>query len=933
MADLPTIFRSLEQVSTGYTVFEPNQVLSDKQLNGLVSYLDDQDRLTRVELLGVGIVGGLRVRLADNKVRVGRGVGVSTDGDLLLLTEDTVFDRYRDYDESAPLYPPFQGQDGKTIELFELLPEGGGKVAGEAPLAAFPGKLYEMVVVMFMESYLKDRDLCSSTECDNLGVDAINTIRFLLVSPTDASALLVRLRTLGRAVLDLPVLLADRPQITSAIGSPFALFQRYRGACASIHAKLVQALPLLPKILWDFMGDLFTADPVPDWIGKLNAHKKFFAEHDLGLQYYYDFLKDLVETWNALRDTLAGDDSVLCPDMLAFPKHLLLGSLSNPRASRTDLYPSPLTCHHAAAFEHARFLAWKLHVLINTFAAPGAAQIIVTPSRLETEPLEARAIPFYYQVLDQLPIHAGWNYLLSTRGEEGRNLGYRAFAYSDTDEALHPLDFQVGRFDFFRIEGHQGQKVGAAATQIQAELTRRNLPIAVRAVLVDTERKWIVVKPPIRYTDLHRFHQVIRRHVMAQVDDVADFNAKFKSGIEDAAKQAESLIPKVIGGVATAVVAKARKQDVDDVIQAVKAPLEATGYTDYRVRLPESCDADYRSLMAAAGRFMETFGDMTRIDYATPFDSLVTNYHRAWLDWLDTIIDRKNDDEDEKLLFGKFTQLNPGLEHFAGAPPGGTFVLVYDKEGVVVADFTLPYFAPETAEAEPKEPELTIPPFKPPFKIPDGFRFVPPFDISVTKYLDDFRKKIEPEWEKAVSCQKEYFTFFKDSVGAFTDLLPRGPSIDLGGINLGLGGFGGGAGGGDGGGGGGGFGDGLFGWLVNRVRDGTQRVEDLRKVVLDPATPERIRAKANKLLSTAEAELGKSITAAASHMADTKAKMAADADGGKALAILRRGVTSVTDSDARKTMEEGLKNAQPKPTEQPEVHDAVDNLLRIGGFK
>src|SRR5262249_2629914 len=88
MPDLPKIIRSLEQVATGYTVFEPNQVLSDTQLNGLTSYLDDQDRLTRVELLGVGIVGGLRVRLDGNRVRVGHGVGVPTDGDLLLLADD-----------------------------------------------------------------------------------------------------------------------------------------------------------------------------------------------------------------------------------------------------------------------------------------------------------------------------------------------------------------------------------------------------------------------------------------------------------------------------------------------------------------------------------------------------------------------------------------------------------------------------------------------------------------------------------------------------------------------------------------------------------------------------------------------------------------------------------------------------------------------------
>ncbi|MGY6521118.1 MAG: hypothetical protein ACXIUD_05275 [Mongoliitalea sp.] len=46
----------------------------------------------------------------------------------------------------------------------------------------------------------------------------------------------------------------------------------------------------------------------------------------------------------------------------------------------------------------------------------------------------------------------------------------------------------------------------------------------------------------------------------------------------------------------------------------------------------------------------------------------------------------------QELTFPAFARKHPGLEHFAGVPNGGTFVLVYDpKTNRVIADFSLPY--------------------------------------------------------------------------------------------------------------------------------------------------------------------------------------------------------------------------------------------------
>jgi hypothetical protein len=46
-----------------YPVFEANQVLTNAHLNQLFTYLDEQERLTRANLIGIGIVCGLEIRL------------------------------------------------------------------------------------------------------------------------------------------------------------------------------------------------------------------------------------------------------------------------------------------------------------------------------------------------------------------------------------------------------------------------------------------------------------------------------------------------------------------------------------------------------------------------------------------------------------------------------------------------------------------------------------------------------------------------------------------------------------------------------------------------------------------------------------------------------------------------------------------------------
>ena len=83
-------------LNTKYPVFEADQVLSQKHLNGLVSYLEEQDRASRIHLLGMGIACGLELSFPEpNSVHISCGTGVTSLG-FLIPFEDTNYTHFKE---------------------------------------------------------------------------------------------------------------------------------------------------------------------------------------------------------------------------------------------------------------------------------------------------------------------------------------------------------------------------------------------------------------------------------------------------------------------------------------------------------------------------------------------------------------------------------------------------------------------------------------------------------------------------------------------------------------------------------------------------------------------------------------------------------------------------------------------------------------------
>jgi hypothetical protein len=731
----PPFVTSLDEVATGYTVFESDQVLTHTQLNSVAEYADDQIRLTRTRLSGVGVACGLHASLSGTTVHVTGGVGVTTDGDLLHLDADTAYDRFRPYDQSFPAYPPlYQGRDvnGTMFAAYELLPQGA-QADNARPLAQLPGvsglQLSRMTAVLLMESYRQDDDLCSGTDCDNLGARAVNTRKLLLVGPDAVAALRGGAETPADAYGDLPELFAERAVLTGGMTGTAALAQAYRTACTAIHARVVDALPRIFPAAGAVLGDVLTQASAQGWINRLATYRRQFARNAAGIQYYYDFLKDVVEAYNEFRDALFDDRTWCSPPIASFPKHLLLGDLtggSSAEANRTGFYPSPVTSRTAGELDRACFLLRRLESIITHFQVSTASSLTVrvTPSAMENRPLEERAIPFYYTAGGEDPLHLRWSYRLSRRGAEASAYGYHAPASwaVDNTPADNPLAYQVGRSDFFRVEGVVGKLVGEALDAVRDEIRDHNLPFTVRAVLLGTDRTRIVPRPR-GTTDLHHLHSLVRKDTDVRLQEAEAFTTHFSDMVLHAADEGE-LYHEQESAQLTALRGTTTSKSTELRSHSATARTSVSGsYTQYSMNTAALNQGMTGAIQAAADLSFQATPVATT-GFFNPLDNLGAATQTSWLPWLDDIIAWKDEKKDERLLFSRFAGEHPQVEHLGGVPRGGTLVLLHDTAGTVVAEVMLPYALPEEV-VEDEEPVLTTPPIRPPVVRTPPVRTVP----------------------------------------------------------------------------------------------------------------------------------------------------------------------------------------------------------------
>ncbi len=502
MAKIPN---SLDKSVDSYPIFQHDQVLTADQLRNIVDYLDQQSRLTRVSLIGSGIVCGLLPRRDSDALVISPGCGVTSEGFLIHRDRESRMERLV---QCQIALGDFLGTDqSDPINAEELFEVAGGQ--GDPLPAAFFDT--PKVIVLLLECKDETKEICVD-DCDKKGTNRKFRVRTIAIEPAVAEDVLQKnyrpqdlpgslsLGDLFSGKYGLPDLYLERFGYTAAEGDNPALatlntitdyetfLKRYRDIISSGAARVIPALALAHKMFSPIFSSFV---PGSEAIPGLPS-ERFQNARDLDLQYLYDHLRDLISAYDEFREVAFDLMDVGGAKTTWFPKHLFVGQILNggehlpipPAVDRTPFFQPPVYNGNPIRVEAARLLFVRLKLLIDSFIMPPVLNektpIKITPSKYGDAPLSSRAIPYYYDPRNIL--YQSWSGDRHRKGNSHQIYSYhRLPATGDAPNPRYgdPLVYDFEAQNFFRIEGHVGLELTTAFGRIQELRQQYNLPFDV----------------------------------------------------------------------------------------------------------------------------------------------------------------------------------------------------------------------------------------------------------------------------------------------------------------------------------------------------------------------------------------------------------------------------------------------------------------------
>jgi hypothetical protein len=777
--------------NTRYTEFENNQVLTADQLNDLFRYLDIQTRLTRTKGIGVGIVCGLEIGVTEeNTIVVSKGSAITTDGDLLFISNDLNFDQFLPFEDTNAKYDYFFLDNGSQIPLFELvnskITRTQGKGVGEFEQSTNTG-LKDYVGILYQEDYNNDTDLCTGVDCDNRGIECVRDIKVLLAHKDQVGELLKSIPKLNQKYFALDEIDVPRVMIKNTISK----FEELRGAFGvalgikdTLKARLQKAFEVCKPLVEDELG---SDNPAREWGELLDQH--FSIQNGIYAQYLYDFVRDLSYGYIEMKETLFNDNAICCPPIELFPKHVMMGLVKTAKVKRPELtpvipmpvpvtpiprirvfdfastikfdlgalirrfhpvhidieyrhqfYESPVLNNKEENQERTKFCFKRFDAMIRNFKVPTSEDlqnpnsIRITPSQFEEQRLGERTIPFYYKYDRARPINAYWSFEANVRKRENEHFYYFASQYTNGAVQNDPLKFNLLPYTFFRVEGHIGYKYQEVQRVLNRIIDENNLPINIVTVQLEREIRTI---PDLQwwFPQIHVYEQFVRNTFLDHINQ-ADLVHR------DLKEQTNDDVDKVKINLAIDKFATVRSKVVEHKTLA-EGGFNLLGFKK-----------DVTDAIDSAAEVKVQTQKFAFSNTAVPHDFVINTDVLHKTDMLvnlrDDLILRKK----QGLMLGNFMKKNPGLEHAGGVLRGGTFILVYtSNDDRVVADFMLPYasvdqdIVPDPPVVRPiPRPEIQkIPPrvFE---KVPSYKKFIDEkvFDVSdKIKFFDERVKEAD----------------------------------------------------------------------------------------------------------------------------------------------------------------------------------------------
>lgn len=493
----------LNKISTQYNTFKDDQVLTANQLNSFINYFEEQDRMSRVFLNGVGIICGFKIKkVSDKSITITNGIGVTTDGDLIALREpvggdsnksiqikEVTFRHYLKFDDKSANYDLFK-RDNETIELWELLPES---IENSFSLETM-SDLKDKTVILYLEDYINGGNLCTTIDCDNQGEEQIARLRVLLVSKKDADYIVKEDKMYSKydavhKFIQMPELNIRRVILNQHNTTSFELISKEFFKAINSDDLINNLISGIDSFYTNF-ANLLQLESFKSQFEKFPYSLKKLVDFipsniPVDIQYRYDLVKDIILTWNEIRNSLFKMAGECLPDTDSFPKHLMIGNIdeadSNPKQNRHSFYRSPALTLGVDRIKECHSLLHRLFEMVNSYNF-FTGEVKLTPS-YDTHNLSSTSIPFYYNVSEKLL--KVWDYAKSEKYNYTNNLSYHRKNLSQLPQIQEPLDFSIDRFNFIRIEGHQGKEYKDALNEILYKRNKYGLPFDVKSLSIN----------------------------------------------------------------------------------------------------------------------------------------------------------------------------------------------------------------------------------------------------------------------------------------------------------------------------------------------------------------------------------------------------------------------------------------------------------------
>lgn len=704
-----------------YPEFVADQVLTADHLNELFDYLDEQDRLTRRCLIGIGIVCGLEVTYTGANISISRGAGVTSKGYFIEFAAST-YTHFRPY--TLPLNPESPPPAESIINpfpynsftMYELV---GAPETGDSAISASAGFLADYAVVLFIEIKATNLKNCTTNDCDDKGREISITVKPLLIKKTDLSHPAFKCNDesdpnlsagsieAGKAAL--PEILLRRYNIPyQALTSSAAVLKAFHALTpAAVQGEIAGAYT---KVYDTFKGLLgIGANP---FLALTTTLANLFTQVQGGSmvysQYFYDFLDDLIKAYDELRGEGNAIITACCPCDKLFPYHLALGEANKNSKDAVTVYRnyfiySPLFNDQKSRLAALRLLFERMVELAKGFDLSKATEgakfpVKITPSTWSRSPLSKRAIPFYYK---PAPLFEKWNYEKTRYGKQKTNLSYSSDTWNTApvlDFVKNPLLYEIEPFTFFRIEGHVGKQYTEALGEIQKLRSEFSLPFDVVIVKagVYNETDIDLSKQTCQLNDLEIAYDVARREWEATIGQTIEWLNENQGQARKYIKDPKNQLAVYIGKLQLA-----KTFMVDDL------PAFIVKYVEF-MALYEWIELESESIRDTLSELLENASPTQGIntifveDLIDHFDEVMMSVKKGPFRALQQEFKRRLKNIYASQFLDHYAQKHPGLDHKAGVPRGGTFILVYTHgkdagtplnilPGTVIADFYLPY--------------------------------------------------------------------------------------------------------------------------------------------------------------------------------------------------------------------------------------------------